>query len=125
VANPGAGNELTITVTAGQVWELQGLFMTFTTDATVSNRVVSLLVDDGTNVFAQSRQSVAQAASLSRNFTAGPVGAFWASQSEVANQFPLADMFLPAGYRLRTSTQNKQAGDTYTAIVISYRQYAS
>lgn len=118
--DPAAGAELVaFTVPAGQVWELQSLRFSLVADATVANRRVHLVFDDGTNILAKVPVLSAQAASLTWAYSFVREADNAAVQSlEVVTRLPR--LVLPSGFRVRTVTENLQAGDNFSAGVYAY-----
>ena len=113
--DPAVNVEIAETVPAGAVWRLHSFLATLVTDANVANRQVTLIIDDGANVFWQMDASAAQAASLTRSYSAydtGGVPDFLGSTFRLPAPFPFT---LVAGDRIRTSTANRQAGDNWSA----------
>jgi len=113
--NPAAGVEISETVPTGARWRVLGLVFTLVTDATVANRDVNVLIDDGTNTLLQLGAGSSQTASTSRLHTLINSGAnpgILTSATPVLGTIPF---LLLAGYRIRTSTVNLQAGDNYGA----------
>lgn len=123
--DPAANTELSYTIPSGQLFELYAVNFNLVTDATVATRRVTLVVDDGTNIFAKSASLVTQAASLTYNYTFG-VGA--ADRSAVAGTDVLQDipgpLFLAGGYKIRTVTTAIQATDNYGIMTIQGIRYA-
>lgn len=118
--DPAAGAELiAFTVPAGQVWELQTLRFTLVTSATVANRRVHLVFDDGTNVLAKVPVLSDHAASLTWSYTfAREADNVTVQGLEVVSRMPR--LLLPAGFRVRTLTDNLQVGDNFSAGVYGY-----
>jgi len=115
--NPGAGVEATQTVPVGALWLLKAVRLSLTTDATVATRRVHLIIDDGATAITTIAAQDTQAASLGRNYNfADYAFAPAAVGGEIFVALPRG-FVLPAGYRIRTSTANIQAGDDYGAPV--------
>jgi hypothetical protein len=112
---PGAGAEISEVVPASALWRLISFRYQLTTAATVATRQSDLLIDDGANTFAELATSDTQVASLVQiyNWVDGAGGL--AVQNGIATNPGPRQMFLPAGFRIRTHTFNLQAGDQYTA----------
>lgn len=113
-ANPGAGSELAETVPTGARWRLRAFEFEFRADATVANREVVLVFDDGATIYARHPGGVAQTASQNVRYTFGPQGDRVAGAVVLAHAVPTTDPTLLAGHRIRTVTSNLQAGDDYT-----------
>lgn len=114
-ADPAAGAEISQTVPAGQTWELLAMRFQLVNDATVAVRNVGILFDDGATAFLVSKSASAQTASQSHNYN---VGAFGVSPVVVVNEhiIPVPRCIrLRPGYRIRTNTDNLQAGDNFGA----------
>lgn len=114
-ANPAAGIEINDAVPTGARWRLYSWFATLVTDASVANRVVTLIIDDGAATLFTIDASAAQTASLSRNYSAYDTGVapdLSGSTFRLPLPFPID---LAAGSRIRTSTALLQAGDNWGA----------
>lgn len=124
VVSPAAGAEFTITAPGEGLWRVISVAFTLTTDATVSNRSPSLLMDDGTSVVWRSCAAAVQTASLAWDYCAF-AGAGNSDNTGSSNYFPLPDsgLILPAGWRLRSSTGNLQAADAITAVAAFVEEY--
>jgi hypothetical protein len=122
-SDPAAGAEISVTVPARTIYKLVGARVALVTDATVSNRTVQLTVDDGTTVFNLFPSPSTQAASLTYNynFTAG------ANNATVLNNNVVVgigqDLLLPSTYRIRTLTNNIQAGDNFGIMTLFVLRY--
>ena len=122
-SNPAAGAELTVTVPAGQVWELVQVKATLVTDATVANRSPVLYIKDASSVeIARFPIALSQGASLTvlwlwkagfpttGEFIAG------ASPPDFEDSGPITPgMILNAGYTITTLTTAIVAGDNWGA----------
>lgn len=116
-AGPAAGAEISHTVPAGKIWRLLSARYELVTDATVSNRRTSLVIDDGATVIHRHVSNQVQAASLTYEYDWG-VGRIEAAVRSGHVGDPLVPLNLPAGYRIRTITENLQAGDDYSAAFL-------
>jgi hypothetical protein len=123
--DPVAGAEISETVPAGRMWILRALSATFVADATVANRTPLLFCDDGgANTFAQSGDSAAVTAGQTINYA-------WANSyvriiSNTTIHVQLASALrLPAGFRIRTTTLNLQAGDNWGAPRLFVEEFIS
>lgn len=115
--NPAAGVEIVETVPTNAIYSIQSVRFMFATGTTVINRRVNVLFDDGANIISIVGSATDQAANDNRFYCFyagyGPIiinlvnaGFFYA-----VHALPL--LRLHAGYSIRTSTQNLQAGDDY------------
>lgn len=122
-ADPAAGAEITATVPAGQVWHLLGARVSLVTDATVSTRTLAVTVDDGTTVFNRFTSPSTQAASLTYGYTLSS----GASNATVLNNEVVVgcgqNLLLAGGYRVKTVTNNLQAGDNLGAMTLYIVRY--
>lgn len=124
VANPAAGAQWTATVPAAVKWEPMAVAGIFTASAAVANRVVRLVIDDGTNDLAYVRCSgtvaasgVIQLGAARSNYSYDE--AFGAVNSSYAN-LPYIEL-LPT-YRIRSDVANMQGADTWTAIELLVKE---
>lgn len=113
--NPAAGAEISETVPTGAQWKLHGLLLTLVTDATVANRVIHLVIDDGTADLAHAPTGANMAASITHRASYSVMGDKDGSAGNTISIAINAPFPLRAGYRIRTSTTNLQAGDDYAA----------
>lgn len=124
--DPAAGAEASVTVPAGDNWTLTSALISLVTDATVANRRVHLIIDDGTTTVLNLVGSVDQAASLTvvYSWTAGGNDSA-AVRDGVLNlgQLP-TDLRLLPGWRIRTLTTGLQAGDNYGPLIVTYTRTA-
>lgn len=117
VAAPAVGAEIAIPMTGIGSWLILTVLFDLVTSAVAGNRAPSLTVDDGTTVYQRYGTEAVQAASLTNHYSAfiGSPGAI-PTGNVTPLDFPATGIYLPAGSNLRTSTQNKDGGDQYTAI---------
>jgi hypothetical protein len=121
---PGAGALISETVPTGARWQLLAFRFTLVTNATVATRVVSGVVDDGTNILAAHSAQQDQTASQTISYTIGPgLGSgYLNSDNDFAIQVP-STLVLAAGYRIRTTCANIQAGDQFSAPQYLVREW--
>lgn len=113
--DPAANVEISETVPTDARWLLHGFRATLVTDATVANRRVHLIVDDGATILLDVVAPDVQAASLTRNYNGSAFGyAVAAQDSELYLALPVP-IPLPPGGRVRTNTTNRAAGDNWGA----------
>lgn len=122
-ANPGAGNDLLVTVPTGARWRLLYLGYDLTTSATVADRQSALYVDDGARNLFVSAFGPAQAASLTRHYNYGQCGYF--TTAFVANGITLGipPLDLAAGWNFGTSDLNLAGGDTITNVAYATEEW--
>lgn len=116
--DPAAGAEVSITVPGRAVWRVLAFRAVLVTDATVTNRQVSLLVDNSETVFWQVAAGAVQTASLTVRYSAAPGIAGDAQVAGGVVVLPLPPLTLLPGWRIRTSTVALQAGDDWGAPVL-------
>lgn len=121
---PGAGAEVSETVPTGARWELLAITMLLTSNATVSNRGANLTLDDGANVYGRFAHVLFVTAGLAAQLTWAAGVAVIAAGNAVRQTSPIpAGNRLGAGHRIRTSTDNIQAGDQFSAIRYLVREW--
>lgn len=115
--DPAAGTEISYTAVADMI--VHSLRFTLSTDATVANRQIILIADDGTDVFFEAPCGAAQAASLTKTY-----GAFDGSvpSSDLSGRiligFPTNGLFLRKDDRIRTFLVNGAGGDNRSAMTM-------
>src|SRR6266487_810854 len=117
-ANPAAGAEFSQTVPAGQTWLLYAVRAQLITSIAVANRRPSLFIDDGTNNIMKLYVNQQQAASLTINFDW--VAGIGINQNQFGTDVLAAlpyPLYLPSGYRIRSSTDNIDVADDWGAPV--------
>jgi hypothetical protein len=121
--DPAAGAEISQTVPAGEYWTLTSVLAQLVTSATVANRRVHLIVDDGTNVVANYTAAADQAASATVTYTWDGGGAdATAVRDGVASsgQLPIGLQLRRPGWRIRTLTSAIDVGDNWGPPVLTY-----
>jgi len=122
-ANPAAGVELSYVVPANVHWKNWTCSFVLSTDGTVVNRTVIMLVDDNVaNVSYRFPAPGVQAQSISHVYNFGP--GLPSATVTITGASPVAYQTIPApiglelpeGFRIRTSTFNKAAGDQFSAF---------
>lgn len=116
ITNPAAGADWVATVPTGARWKVYSFHALFTASATVANRQVEVIVDDGANIYwdsdAQVNITAGQAVSINDTGTNVPQGVFTTTQNLVIPP----QLQMAAGHRIRTATAGIQAGDQWSAI---------
>lgn len=111
--DPIAGVEISETVPTGARWRFVSLRTQLVTDATVANRTLALLFDDGTNIYAHAATNFNQTASQAINYAFCAVGqtyAFYLLGGQVSTP---ANIVMSAGHRFRTVTTTLTGGDNW------------
>lgn len=127
-ADPAAGVEVSVTVTALKYWELIAVYLPCVQGITQTPLPI-LQIDDGANVIAEfAGSSAAQVVSSTTFYTwgvdlplSGQVGATPNTRSTGA--LPVG-LILPPGYRVRTSTQGLGANTDYGVASLFVAEYA-
>jgi hypothetical protein len=120
---PAAGAEVSETVPAGVRWRLRSLRLTLVTDGNAANRMPVLTFDDGTSVFLSSSAQI-QAASLTwvHMFMPGAGAEDATAITSIVNLLP-PEIWLGAGYRIKTLTTAIQATDAYAAPIYQVEEW--
>lgn len=121
-ADPAAGAEVLVTVPAGKRWLLRSIEVQLVTDATVANRRVRFLFDDGTTEFCRVAAFTDQTASQTFEYVAAPVGGLEYSRSGVF-LVPIPPLMLGPGHRVQTSTNGIVAGDDFGAPALLVQEW--
>jgi len=121
--DPAAGSEVVETVPTNAVWRILSVRVSLVTDSTVANRRPALYLDDGTTTLFVLRAAAVQAAGLTRTYHF--IRSFPnPTLDDTSQQYIwLPDIKLRGGYRIRTSTENLQAGDDYTQPVLLMEEW--
>jgi hypothetical protein len=119
VGNPAAGTDWTFTVPANDRVRTMMVLAILVTSATVATRQAKLVIDDGVSNLAIIPAAAAQLASLTQIYTFSP-GAPNVGVLGTALQTGMMQGFTAiGGYRIRSSTDNIQAGDQWSAIALT------
>lgn len=116
--NPAAGADFTFTVPASARMRVGSFAAIFTASVAAANRNVQIIIDDGTAVDIYWIHDLAvsitagQTINVAGTTTNSPTGIVTTIQSVVLPP----NLVLPVGHRLRSQTQNIQAGDQWSAI---------
>ena len=113
--DPAAGADVSETVPTGARWRFLSLRVVLVTDGTAANRTPNLVFDDGTTVFAMAAPNFNMAASLTFQYHFVASGVTHVHTSASGQVAAPANLILPAGFRIRTSTGSIQAGDNFGA----------
>jgi hypothetical protein len=125
ITAPAPGNNVIITVPANRLWEIKGLDFTFTTDATVANRVINFTAGTGVYQALQWANSITQAASLAVTCHATLISNIRVATTNAGIQnlpmFP--DCLLMPADIFQITISSIQAGDAFTNIFIALYQW--
>lgn len=123
-STPAAAAEISETVPTGARWELLAIRFRLVTDANVANRAVSLVLDDGTNLYFHSSMNVNQTAGVTWNYAfVQGFGNPAISQISALMAVIPANNRLGAGHRIRTSSTLLQAGDQFGIVQYLVREW--
>jgi len=121
--DPAAGAEILETVPTDAVWRFIATRAILVTDATVASRIPIFNFDDGANIYYAVAAQLAIPASTSAGVSIG-AGQGAADLINTAMTIPApANLYLPAGHRVRTTTANLQAGDNWTAPILLVEEW--
>lgn len=123
VANPAAGADWTLTVGAHQRLRIESFNAVLTTSATVANRQVQLVVDDGTNIYWQHDANASQTAGTTFNYDATAINIPTGVITTTLFLVMPPGLLLPVGHRLRTITAGIQAADQWSAIFLGVEEW--
>lgn len=122
--DPAAGAEPVLTVPAGVVWELISLNVTLVTAATAANRRVHFAITDGFGGSVNCFSSIDQTASTTRLYSGANFGHLpdEADDNDIVINVP-PNLLLIEGGDISTETTNLQAGDNFTALRATFKEY--
>lgn len=112
---PALGADISETVPAGAVWQLNSFRIILVTAVTVANRNLVMTIDDGVNVLIEIVDELVATAngSFFYDYACGmPAASLLGTRAYFPLPFPFT---LAAGYRIRTVTNGIQAGDQLLA----------
>jgi len=127
IGNPAAGTDWSQTVPTNARWELVAASALLTTSAVVANRQPRLIADDGATPVFEAASPVAITAGLAIRESwgagaGGPVSADILTGGAVSSGLP-NDLYLPAGFRVRSATGAIDVGDQWSAIRLYVREW--
>lgn len=119
-----AQTEWAVTAPGQGLWRVISVHFSLATDATASNRSVGLFMDDGSDTYFRTVAASVQTASLTWSYCAFQ-GAGQSDSTGNQNFMPLPGdgLWLQPGWRLRSSTDNFQAGDRYSAVNVLVEEF--
>lgn len=123
--DPAAGAEISDTVPAGKIWILRGVSVSFVASAVAGNRRVNLICDDGATVVFQERANADIIVSETRTVRGIVFGSTRPLDTTTLLflSIPSTGITLPAGSRIRTSTDGILGGDNYGAPTYIVEEY--
>jgi hypothetical protein len=123
VANPSAGADWTFTLPPQQRLRLDSFNAVFTASATVANRLVQVIVDDGVNTVWTDDLNAAITASQVVNVSVTQTNIPTGAVTTILHAVVPPGVILPGNWRLRTSTGAIQAGDQWSAIWLNVEEW--
>lgn len=126
VQNPAVGVEFSLTAPGNGLWRVMSVVFRFVTSAVVATRTLTLVADDGTDVFFRTNASLQQVAAATVDYGAFE-GASSGGFAGVVGIAPLIQdgIWLQPGWRLRSLTTAIDGGDQYSQIVALVEEYPS
>ena len=120
--DPAAGAEISETVPDRRRWKILSIAITLTTDATVDDREVRLIIDDGTNTILIVRLTNKQAATNTYSYYFTNIGV---AETKRINSIliPIPTLTLSPNSRIQTSTDKMKAGDNYAAPQLLLKEW--
>lgn len=116
VPNPAAGEDWVLTFPGGAWWRiLTGNFI-LTASAAVANRAVNIDYLDGATRFAAVAAQVVQTAGQTRIIGVSTQGPQGGAAGILTTNLLLPDLVLPAGYVVRSRTDNLDGADQFSQI---------
>lgn len=113
--DPAAGVEIVEAVPTNARWRVHAIRFALTTSGAAANREVSLVFDDGANIFARVPSRVTQITALTFGYSAFFDAALEAVAQDTERTIRLPRIDLQGGMRFRTITTALDVGDNYTA----------
>lgn len=121
--DPAAGVEVSETVPTGARWRFVSADVTLVSDATVANRTVRFVFDDGTTVYFKCAYATAQTATQTLEYVLAAGGSDYGTRAAVQMTSASVGSYLLAGHRIRTVSNNLQAGDNYGAPQLNVEEW--
>jgi len=121
--DPAAGQEISETVPTNTRWRFVSILALLTTDATVASRVAYWAVDDGSTLLFTGNAGLTQGVSSTEAYSLIPS---YSQRGDIGGNRVLAvpsPLILQAGWRIRSSTTNLQAGDNWGAPRFSVEEW--
>lgn len=112
---PAAGAEISESVPTNAMWALKMGSFSLTTSATVANRTVRIVIDDGVNILFEAAATFLQVASTTVRYSFFQVAVYSSDGLGFVNIPIPQDNQLFQAWRWRTVTAGLQVGDQYTA----------
>jgi len=122
--DPAAGSEVCETVPTNARWRVISFRFALTTSATVADRHVQLVVDDGAGPILWGDFSPStQPASSTLTYQASTGGVEHTDRAGVPRIALPDNLILPQGWRIRTVTSNLQSDDDFAAPALIVEEW--
>ena len=124
IANPGAGADFGVTVPSGSTWDLLSLTMLLATSAVVADRLDQIIIkdQDGTvQIIVYVGQSQPASEAVRHVYSTG----FGTTSTSIVlvQSLPSPPAILREGWSLHSLTGNLDAGDQYTQVMLTVREW--
>ena len=127
VAQPAAGTNFTATCPTNAHWKINSVSFLVVTDANAANRVLSIVIDDGTSAFWTAVSGTTQTATQSTVYAIGPGAsprAFTPATGALRQYIELPiGLEIFEGGRIRSAITNIQVGDQVSGIVLGVEEW--
>lgn len=118
-----ANVDISETVPTNARWRIVSIDATLVADATVANRQVAMIIDDGTTQLMRTLASVAQTASQTVVYCFAEFGVFTAVAGLIIPVPLPTGLILLQGWRITTFTVLRQAGDNWGAPRLAVEEW--
>lgn len=123
-ANPGAGNEFSVTVPAGELWKLHSIAFVFNPSAVVGNRFVKVSITSFGQEILEITPTAYQVTGGEYDFWIGEFGTTQYGKFDIAVQSSLpTGLVVGPGGIIQSFTDTIDAGDDYSAPIIHIEKY--
>lgn len=122
--NPAAGADVVVTVPSGARWRFVSFRGTLTTAVAAGNRLVSLVIDDGVNLFAESPSNFTQGPSIVNTYNWFDSAQYLAAPFNLRTLAPSPSLcYLHRSFRISTQTTGIQAADQWSSVVLLVQEW--
>lgn len=123
-ADPGAGDEVSITVPSGRMWRVIAANVQLVTSSTAANRRVKLRLQTNGGIDIVTAGAVDQTASTTRNYSWAQRGAIPAESvgTRIMLDMP-REVYLITDDTVGTDTENIQAGDNFSVMQLLVEEF--
>jgi hypothetical protein len=121
--DPAPGNQVLEVVPTAATWRLHSLILFLATSSAGTDRIVSLIIDDGIAHFFWGLPAGTQPPGTVMTYCAGGYSAPSTAGGNQIIGWPAQGLLLRSGSRIRTETQNMDAADNYAAPVMLVEEW--